>query len=108
MEPALCLTFCRGGAALLLGAFGLGLTLKTADTTTCCYKSKVIGHGITPCWKLEEREKIYYAKDLISQSYGITVSALSKRTIESSTRGSSSDPPVLIAEYSASIDLLIC
>jgi len=34
MESALCLTFCGRGAALLLGALGLGLTLKAMDTTT--------------------------------------------------------------------------
>ena len=62
MESALCLTPCGRSTALLLGALGLGLTLKAADTATkgeegLFYKYS-FRHGIAPCERLEQREKI--------------------------------------------------
>ena len=50
---------------MLLGALGLGLTLEAVNAPTGCYKSKVARHGITPCGRLEQRVKIYYAQDLL-------------------------------------------
>jgi len=36
VEPALCLALCGGSTALLLGALGLSLTLKAADSAAKC------------------------------------------------------------------------